>query len=512
MLSLSLIVNEHDMHSFKYSCHYIRTILIHALIFTLPLSVQANENDIDTQLRLNQNIEQQSHKKENALLKDEDYLQDKRPELVLNGQSYPVGHSTNELGRALYVSIKQKKWNAVLYFLNEYQTLSDADPLLLAYAKGAVARIQGKMAVAVKEYRQLLDINPEFLPGQLELARTLFEDHQDQEATKLFAHISDKLDSNNEQQMGVIHTVDNFNNALKQRNAWSTSVALGAIWNDNLNQSSESRTCLLIYLGQCIYERIIPDAIEATGLNYELTLNKKIPLHTHNGLYFRSLLYGKSYDDFSDYNESTLTSQLGYLYQDLDDKIQLAPSFEFSSSGNQAMQSAWGLHSEWTHTFSRQRQFKLQGDYKQLSYKQASYAQNYDGPSYSANATIWQVLPNNWILFGGLDGLDRQADEKQYGYLQFGGRLGVSKSFSDLLNTTLSTSFRQQKYKEYSPILGAKRQDIESSYTLIIKSPRLSVLGFTPNLTLRHSNINSNVNWLYSRENNQISLKLEKSF
>ena len=497
--------------------HFLKSNFLHckivglALLFMFSRSATADDHDLDTQLRLNQNIEQQNNSKESELLKDEDYLSGKRPELILDGKSYTVGHNANDIGRALYVSIKQKQWNAVVYFLDEYRTLTDADPLLLAYAKGALARIQGNMEQAATEYRQLLGLNPEFLPGQLELARVLFEDHQDKEAEVVFTQISAKLDPDNEQQTGVYRTVESFRKALEQRRDWSTSIALGAVWNDNLNQSSESRTCLLLSQGQCIYERKIPDAISATGLDYELTLNKHTPITSHNGLYFRSLLYGKSYDDYTDYNESTLITQLGYRYQDLDDQIQLAPSFEFSAYGNKAMYSALGLHGEWTHNFSNKQMLKVQGDYKELRYKKQNY-ERYNGPSYSANATMWQVLPNSWTLFGGVDGLDRQADDKPYGYLQLGVRLGVSKSFSNVLSTTFFTSFREQTYKAYSNILGAKRNDHESSYTLVMKSPQLSILGFAPSLTIKHSNINSNVDWLYSRENNQVSLKLEKNF
>lgn len=482
-----------------------------ALLFMFSQPATADDHDLDTQLRLNQSIEQHSNSKETELLKDEDYLSGKRPELILNGKSYPVGHNANDIGRALYVSIKQKQWNAVVYFLNEYQTLPDADPLLLAYAKGALARIQGNMEQATIEYRHLLDLNSEFLPGQLELARVLFEDHQDKEAEEIFTQISAILDPDNAQQAGVNRTVESFRKALEQRRDWSTSIALGAVWNDNLNQSSESRTCLLMYQNQCVYERKIPDAMSATGLDYEFTINKYMPIVGHNGLYSRSLLYGKSYGDYSDYNESTLVTQLGYRYQDIGDQIQLAPSFEFSAYGNEAMYSALGLHGEWTRHFSNKQMFKLQGDYKELRYKKQNY-ERYNGPSYSANATMWQVLPNSWTLFGGVDGLDRQADDKPYGYIQLGVRLGVSKSFSNILKATFFTSFREQNYKAYSSILGAKRNDHESSYTLILKSPQLSILGFAPSLTIKHSNINSNVDWLYSRENNQVSLKLEKAF
>ena len=95
--------------------HFLKSNFLHckivglALLFMFSRSATADDHDLDTQLRLNQNIEQQNNSKESELLKDEDYLSGKRPELILDGKSYTVGHNANDIGRALYVSIKQKQ-------------------------------------------------------------------------------------------------------------------------------------------------------------------------------------------------------------------------------------------------------------------------------------------------------------------------------------------------------------------------------------------------------------------
>jgi len=475
------------------------------------LSTTANGADLDTQLRIDQNIEHRSRAQEQLLLKDEDYQAQQHPKLIVDGKSYPVGHNANDLGRALYTSIKEKKWSAAVYFLTQYQTLANLDPLLLAYAKGALARIKGDMQTAIKEYRHLLTLNDQFLPGQLELARVLFEDHQDKEARAVFDKIAVHLNIDNPQHAGVNRSVTSFSKALDKRSDWAFSLSLGSIWRDNLNQSSQSETCLLSFQGQCIYTRTIPKAISARGVDYQLTASKALALKGHHGLYTRSLLYGQKFDEFPDYNQSTLNTQWGYRYQDLDDQIRLSPQYEISNYANKTLFSALGLHGEWTHKISRQTMFKFNADYKEMRYKQDNY-QRYDGPSYSANATAWQGLDNNWTLFGGVDWLNRLAEDRPYAYRQIGARIGVSKNYSNKISTTLFGSVRQQTYHAFSNILGERRKDRTKNITLVVKAPGLSVQGFVPSLTLKHSDTRSNVDWLYSQRSNEIILKLEKSF
>jgi len=138
---------------------YLCTALI-AISFSPVLQAA----DLDTQLRINQNIERQSNRQIQQLLKDEDYQQ-QHPKLVIAGKPYAVKHNASDLGRALYTSVKDKNWSAVQYFLDQYQSLNNPDPMLLAYAKGALARIKGAMQESIKQYRHLLTLNPNFLPG-----------------------------------------------------------------------------------------------------------------------------------------------------------------------------------------------------------------------------------------------------------------------------------------------------------------------------------------------------------
>ncbi len=499
-----------DVHRSNYSLtsRWVAFLCLTVLSLTSPNSWA---DDKDTSLRLNQGIELRADQQEQEILKDEDYLRGERPSLIIDGQSYTVQHNSNDVGRALYVSLQKKQWSSVKFFLEEYEEFADADPMLLAYARGAIARMEGNLERAETEYRQLIDLKPDFLPGQLELARVLFENRKDAESDKVFGGIQQTLNPGDARQQGVSTTVDSFLQALDKRQSWQGSFSIGPTWVDNLNQSSESYSCLLYFGNVCFYERETPEAVEAHGLDYEATLNKRFALSGHHGVFFRSLLFGQSYKDHSYYNESQITSQLGYSYHTQRNQFSLAPSFDFSRYGHRSMYGAWGLHSEWLHYLSDRVLFKLEADYKNQQYRQEDYAA-YNGDIWSAYATAWYVFPDQWTLFGGVDWTKKEAEAEPFAYQQYGIRAGVSKEFSDNISAVLFASVRQRKHDEFNALLGEQREDIEQNYTLIVRFPGLSFYGLEPNLTFKHRKVHSNVNWLYSYDRNSASLKLEKRF
>ena len=357
----------------------------------------------------------------------------------------------------------------------------------------------------------LVTADKQVLPGQLELARVLFEDQHDRAAQALFQRIRAQLPADARAE-GVRTSVGRFLAALDQRQRWQGSINLGATWSDNLNQSSESDTCLLSAdSGTCIVRRTLPEAISASGLDYEATLNRRVALSGHHGVYARALLYGYSYQDHSEYNESTLITNLGYSYRDARNHYSLAPSFEANRVGNEAMYSAWGARAEWLHTLSQRSAFKLEANYRDLRYREQVYRYNNGGNS-ALYFTTWHQLSPRWTLFGGLDVSERRTAESAYGYLQSGVRLGASMTLESGLRTSLFSSFRHREYNDFNALLGSRRRDDESSHTLIVSAPRWALLGFTPNLTLKHTRVRSNVNWLYSYQRTQLSLRMEKLF
>lgn len=486
---------------------YRAALCLSLLLGGLPLHAQQQE---DIRRILDQRTERQGTERERELLKDE--LDDARPTIVVDGQSHTVGHNASDVRRALYLSLQNRQWTAAERFLDEYLALPDRDPMLVHYAQGMLARLRGRHADAEREFRALLALQPDFLLGRLELARTLFEDQQDREAAGLFEAIAASIDTADPKTEGVRKSIATFRQALENRRAWNGTFALGPAWSDNVNRTSASRTCLLYYEDICFFDRKTPDAIVSTGIDYDASLDRRLALRGHHGLYLRSLLFGQSYRDHSAYNELTSTTQAGYSFRSGRHGIALAPSFDYYMLGNSALYGAWGLHGEWNYSLSPSSMLKLEGDWKDLRYRQALYADNYDGVSRSIFATYFRSLGPRLSVFGGADFLDSDAPMEVNAYRQQGLRLGASLQWPDGFSSTVFAAWRRRDYGAYNALLEARREDDERSFTLVVKAARWTVAGFTPLLTLRRNTVRSNVDWLYSYDKNVANLKLEHTF
>lgn len=488
----------------------LRLLVMCLLLLLANASLQAQQQQDDLRRIQDQRSAHRAIERERELLKDE--LEGERPTLTVEGKTYTIEHNANDVGRALYLALQQRQWPLARHFLDEYLTLAERDPLLVHYAQGILARVKGQYRKAVREFTTLLELQPDFLLGRLELARVLFEDQQDREASALFSAIAASIDTSDAKTSGVLKTIASFRQALHNRRNWSGSLAFGPAWSDNVNRTSASQTCLAYLEGTCFYTRATPDPIVSSGIDYDASLSRRLPLRGHHGLYVHTQLFGQNYRDNSNYNESLSSTEAGYSYRSGRHQFSLAPAFDYQTIGNSAFYGAWGAHAEWTWTLSPRWLMKLEGDWKDQRHRNASYARNLDGPIRSGYATGFFGLSPRWNLFAGLDVVDKTAPEATNAYLQKGMRLGTSLQWPTGISSTLFASRRWRDYSAYSAMLEARRADIEDNYILIVKASRWSFANFTPLLTLRHNRIKSNVDWLYSYEKNSVNLKLERTF
>lgn len=465
----------------------------------------------DTRLRLDQGIDRRAAETERALLEGAGDL--RLPTTIeIDGRTYTVSNDANEMGQALYISVLRKQWTDVRRFLQAYLALGDRDPMLVYYAQGALAREAGQLDAAENHYRDLLGLQPAFLPGRLELARVLFESRQDRDALRLFRQLGADLETQGDKAAGIRRTVDIFLQALEKRQGWQGSLAIGPGYSNNLNQSSASYTCLLTGPGgECLIDRKVPDPIEAAGINFESTLNRRVPLGGNGGIVGRALLYGDIYPGHGDYSQATLTTQIGYDRQFRRGNWSISPTFDLASFGSDLLYRAWGLRAEAMIAPTANTAFRLEASRKVLDYRQRAY-EDYDGALAEVRLTGWWALPHGVSVFGGPDYVDKDAPHDANAYRQLGFRLGVNKQFGEAVGLLASTSHRWRDYRGYSELLGARRHDREKNYVAIVRLPALGFAGLTPNIFVQHTRVESNVDWLYSYRRTAASLRLEYAF
>lgn len=507
-----LTPNRREGSGLSISLLRLWDMILCAGAMALPSAALAQSStDQDTRLRLDQQMEGQKRAAETELLEDADAL-DVPASLEIDGQTYSVGDNVNEMGKALYISIARRQWPDVQRFLAAYERYPGRDPMLVRYARGGLARKGGDLSTAEGEYRALLALQTDFLPGQLELARVLFENHKDREARRAFESARALLTEQGDEAVNVRQTVDAFLHALERRRGWQGRVAIGPTYNTNLNQSSASYTCLLeADDGTCLFDRKVPDPIAAAGINFEGTLGRDIPLGGHHGIRVRGLFYGDIYPDQHDYSQAMAVGRLGYRYQSVRNTIVLSPSFESASLGSSILYDAPGVNAEWTHILSASAMLRLEGQYRDFRYRLKAYdAQN--GPLTDISLTAWYLLAPSWTLFGGPDFAAKDTDDAVNSYDQGGVRLGVNKTFGADASLLLIGSYRYRKYRAYSAIFDAQRQDDQFNITAIARFPALRFAGLVPELVVQHNRVESNIDWLYSHDRTSASFRLSHAF
>ncbi|WP_245968209.1 MULTISPECIES: surface lipoprotein assembly modifier [Sphingomonadales] len=466
----------------------------------------------DTRLRLDQQLDRQRAAQEERSLNEVDEGLDAPSSLVIDGKTYAVGNNVDEMGQALHIAVSRRQWGDARRFLKAYENFPDRDPMLMLFANGAVARQDGKLDEAEGFYREMLVLDPGFASGQLELARVLFENRKDREARQTFESARALLVVDGDKASGVIVTIDAFLNALRHRRGWQGNLAIGPIYSTNINQSSESYTCLLATDdGTCVVDRKVPDAIKGTGINVEGALSRYLPLSGHHGLRGRAILFGEIYPDHHDFSQGVFITRLGYQYQTGRNTLGLSPSFDLGTLGSSVLYEAWGANAEWQHTASRNVLLRLEANYRDFRYRLPG-SSSQTGPMVDVNLTVWYAPSQDWTLFGGPDFTDKDTPSPTDSYRQFGARFGINKTFGSDASILLLGSYRHREHRGFSALFDAKRREDQFNATAIARFPALRFAGLTPEIVVQHNQVKSNIDWLFSYKRTTASVRLGYAF
>lgn len=473
--------------------------LLFVLAF-LCVARPARAEDIDKSRDLWQNLDRSTRQREASVLTPEE-----QPAATAEPPAETM--DANQTSLALFMAINRGDWPEVAKLLEEYRKLKDHDPALALFAEAALARSRGDFRQAERGYRNLLAQRPEFVRARLDLARLLFENWKNKEAEREFTAIDKAVLPE-----AVITNIDAYLKAIALRRGVHGSFSLGTVHSDNLNRSSRSSDCLWYNPdGSCFFERTVPDAVKAYGIAYDGTLAKRFELAGHQSIVARVSMYGNTYGNEQDYNETNLSVSVGYSYRDLRNDISVSPLFEYDLYADESLYLAPGARMVWNRVFSPQLTGNVQLDYKYLSYMPKAYRHN-DGAQTALYSTVVYMQSEKSALFGGIDAMRQDAHEKTNAYRQAGLRLGLYHRFDAGFTLTATGALRHKKHHVYNAILEARREDTEQIYTLILGVPRFALAGFTPMLMVKHNRVQSNIDWLYSYRQNEVTLKLERYF
>lgn len=417
---------------------------------------------------------------------------------------------------AIFKAINQKNHVALQQLIQAYKQNKTASHTMLLFAEAALLAIKGKVSQAIAAYQVLLKHEPNFVRARLDLAKLYYQDGLLIKAQAEFQHIK----THKKLPKAVIKNIQAYLKTIKKRQSVNATVSLGLGYARNLNESSESSTCLFrLPNGQCGYERTTPKAINSTGINYQATLKQNWHSQGHSGMTASFLAFGRAYASTAanDRDFTTLNVSAGYRYADFQREIVLAPLVELRHENKQNLYAAYGLRLGVYHALPLSwlgRPARLYVDAERKNFKYKESYQNNDGIQNSVYSTLSiqtqpQYTGSLWFLSA--DYINRSNQFKANAYNQAGLGVGYQKQWQNLA-ATVSAKRHWRKHKAKNALLNKQRKDKKYSLNVRLSSTKFAWQGFVPSLNLQYVHNNSNVDWLYDYQTSEIWLKMQKVF
>ncbi|UOO77080.1 surface lipoprotein assembly modifier [Neisseria sp. Dent CA1/247] len=463
----------------------------------MAASWPAFAQDDDIQQRLWQNTRQMDRAQEREVWEKDAAAQ----ATIQSGEAV-----TQDTGAVLYEAVNRSDWAAVRRLLGRYEQQADHDKDVALLARAALARADGKWKQSKQHYETLLERQPDFTRGRLDLARLLYEGHLNREAASQFVQIARTEDLPE----SVRENVESFQTALNKRDSWRGSAQIGAVWNSNINQSpgAGKEWCVNAVGGECGGVLQADPVENGVGARYETTAVRRWQVKGHHGVTVRGIAYGTVYRNQKARGAHTANLSAGYQFENHRDSFTLAPVFEWNGSGGKTEHRNYGVRGEWERSG---------GNWlwnTELEWTRLDYVERYkhsDGRMFSANNTLTYIPRHDVILYAGLDYQRRKAANDVFAYRQASARIGAVKIFPQGFSTALNATFRRRTHDGYEKFFENRRRDNEQIYTLGLNADRWKVAGLKPVLNLKHRRVNGNIG-LNSYKQNEIGLALQKTF
>lgn len=480
-------------------------------VFVLPV---AWADDDDTRF-LQDQTQRITEQKEQA----EQHLAPPPGSLLYEGQVYHVPDQLQALEPAIYIAINSQQWTQLPDFIARYRALAGHRPALVAMAESLMARFNGDYPLALQRMQEANEAEPHDVRIRLEMARLWFEDNQDVNAREGFDRL---LGTGLPPQAQSL--IEQYRQALDVRSEWHGSGAMGWGYNDNINQANGYQRCesYIPVLGICAFERVMPQPLGSEMVNYELSLQRRFNLSGNHNLQLRPLSYGSYYsttDDgrntsIKDYSNNLALLQVGYQYLSARDSLSITPYLENYYRNRHSDYLAHGLQLEWRRALNARWQLGTTFDAKRYEYTTEGLRTGADYEQYQWGMFGSFVPEPNTTLYGGFNLSRRRYEVDQASSRDWSVRAGAYHLFDGAPGFYLNALgiYRLTRNEAFDAFLGERRRDKQQVYILGMGANGWKIAGLSPELRVRHSINESNLDWAFGYRQTEVSLMLRKDF
>lgn len=411
---------------------------------------------------------------------------------------------------AIFASINAEQWDDLKYYLEQYQQLAEHSEVIVLFSQAVLARKDAQYELAEQKLQQLLVIDTDFKRGHLELARVLFENKKYQQAEQVFQTIRSQMP------VEIQKYIDIYLNAIQKQKQWQGSLNIGWSYQNNINQKSNIEQCYdyFYYNGEkiCSQLRSSDQSIADQAFNYQLILNKTIPIYKQHSLISNNVAYGTVYNKEREYTQHTLNTSLGYQYQNYLHQFSILPFIEWNSYHGQSLYYAYGGRIDYSYQINPKLQWNIQVEHQQNKFVQDDIAKQNNGDINSVYQTLqYQYTPSLW-LFAGLNYLNKNIQEPYLSYEQWGARVGAYK-VSQYGTLTAVLQYKSSQYKKENIFIDPHAaHNKEWIYSLQYAMPQYQFKGVYPSVHVKYQKMTSNIAWYYQYHAYDIGFKLQKNF
>lgn len=415
---------------------------------------QSQQRKIHQKTEQNQNIDQKKTNAQPLQLSKEELLQ--QPELLY---------------RALSSSVLLRDVEGVRLLLPVYQKLPQPhDELLIKLSQAMIARADGQAGDAVEWYQQALRIQPNMPLIRLNLAQSLYEDHQNREAEKAFEAIQAEPDLPE----NVKELTDSYLKILKKRRKWRVYASANYTRDNNVNNAPKER---VLKTRNGAWH--LPEPESAQGFAYRAGIGKDTPVYRNYVFRTNVDLWGKFYWDNHDFDDLTTRASAGVAFQNARSEMAVLPYYDRRWYGGKKYSTEKGVRAEYSRWLSSNHQALFAGEVGREVYDKRKFL---NGRTSNLSAT-WLYVPKSSNYFTlGVDVSRKSAQDRSDAYRRQAVRASWSQSWGQTGFTTLLTANYGQREYDARDFFNIVRKDKEYVATASIWHKKIQMWGITPRI------------------------------
>ncbi len=401
------------------------------------------------------------------------------------------------LKRAMQSVVLTKQIEGIEVVLPIYQKLSDADPLVIAYAKGLLAHSKGLFDKAINYYREIIAHNPEMSMVRLDLATALYANHQQVAARDQFNKLqSEPLPpSVAEQVKQTILHIDR-----EQDWQWNTNFYFRN--ENNINNAPKERE---VKYGDGKITTAEPE--KAQGVHFDIGASKRFNL---KGNFYSNLQADLSSDLFWNnhkYDDVSAQFGIGLGYQTARFVAEIQPFVKKRFYGTDPYSVSYGVSGFESYQFTPR--FKLSHNWSR-EYEKFDTRIHLNGLRHFIGLSALFMRNSQQYWLAGINLYNKEARDQDDAFVRKGAYIGLGQEWQGGLSSRVIFSLGKNDYKG-KDLFGIKRTDKDYSVKLSLWHRNLHWLGITPRLKLSWNKTKSN-HFLYNTEDKNVNIEFSKSF